>query len=84
MAIIFPFMVAAPSYFAKTIQLGGLMQVISAFGQVQEALSFIVSSYTNIAEYQAVVERLAGFQGRLSDDRQGTAGRTADRDRPRR
>jgi len=65
-AIIFPFMVAAPSYFAKTIQLGGLMQVISAFGQVQEALSFIVSSYTNIAEYQAVVERLAGFQGRLT------------------
>ena len=72
-AIIFPFMVAAPSYFAKTIQLGGLMQVISAFGQVQEALSFIVSSYTSIAQYQAVVERLAGFQGRLTtidDERQ--------------
>jgi putative ATP-binding cassette transporter len=65
-AIIFPFMVAAPSYFAKTIQLGGLMQVISAFGSVQDALSFIVSSYTNIAQYQAVVERLAGFQGRLA------------------
>jgi len=65
-AIIFPFMVAAPSYFAKTIQLGGLMQVISAFRQVQEALSFIVSSYTNIAEYEAVVARLAGFHGRVA------------------
>jgi vitamin B12/bleomycin/antimicrobial peptide transport system ATP-binding/permease protein len=65
-AIIFPFIVAAPSYFSKTIQLGGLMQVISAFGSVQDALSFIVSSYTSIAEYQAVVERLSGFQGRIT------------------
>jgi putative ATP-binding cassette transporter len=65
-AIIFPFLVAAPSYFSKKIQLGGLMQVISAFSQVQEALSFIVSSYTSIAEYRAIVERLAGFHGRLT------------------
>jgi putative ATP-binding cassette transporter len=65
-AIIFPFLVAAPSYFAKTIQLGGLMQVISAFGSVQDSLSFIVTSYTSIAEYQAVVERLAGFHGRVA------------------
>jgi putative ATP-binding cassette transporter len=65
-ALIFPFLVAAPNYFAKRIQLGGLMQVVSAFGQVQEALSFIVSSYTSIAEYQAVVSRLAGFHGRVA------------------
>jgi vitamin B12/bleomycin/antimicrobial peptide transport system ATP-binding/permease protein len=65
-AIIFPFLVAAPSYFAKTIQLGGLMQVISAFGSVQDALSFIVTSYTSIAEYQAVVDRLSGFHGRIT------------------
>ncbi|HXC30043.1 MAG TPA: ABC transporter ATP-binding protein/permease [Stellaceae bacterium] len=65
-AVIFPFLCAAPSYFAKKIQLGGLMQVISAFGSVQDALSFIVNSYTSIAEYQAVVNRLAGFQGRIT------------------
>jgi putative ATP-binding cassette transporter len=65
-AIIFPFLVAAPSYFAKTIQLGGLMQVISAFGSVQDSLSFIVESYTQIAEYQAVVQRLSGFHGRVA------------------
>jgi putative ATP-binding cassette transporter len=65
-AIIFPFLVAAPSYFAKTVQLGGLMQVISAFGSVQDALSFIVSSYTSIAEYEAVVNRLSGFHGRVA------------------
>jgi vitamin B12/bleomycin/antimicrobial peptide transport system ATP-binding/permease protein len=65
-AIFFPFLVAAPSYFAKKIQLGGLMQVISAFSSVQDSLSFIVTSYTSIAEYRAVVERLAGFHGRLT------------------
>ena len=65
-ALIFPFLVASPNYFAKRIQLGGLMQVVSAFGQVQDALSFIVSSYTSIAEYEAVVARLAGFHGRVA------------------
>jgi vitamin B12/bleomycin/antimicrobial peptide transport system ATP-binding/permease protein len=44
------------------IQLGGLMQIASAFRQVQESLSFIINSYAEIAEYQAVVQRLAGFR----------------------
>ncbi|HEV2300200.1 MAG TPA: ABC transporter ATP-binding protein/permease [Stellaceae bacterium] len=66
-AIVFPFLVAAPRYFNRAIQLGGLMQIASAFGQVQESLSFIVTSYTDIAEYQAVVERLAGFRARLGE-----------------
>jgi putative ATP-binding cassette transporter len=67
LAIIFPLVVAAPRYFAKAIQLGGLMQIVSAFGQVQDSLSFIISSYTEIAEYQAVVQRLFGFQQRLNE-----------------
>jgi len=74
LAIVFPFIVAAPRYFAKEIQLGGLMQISSAFGQVQDSLSFIVSSYTEIAEYQSVVERLRGFRARVAEitaDRQG-------------
>lgn len=36
-----------------------------AFGQVQDSLSFIVSSYTDIAAWRAVVERFAGFQSAL-------------------
>jgi vitamin B12/bleomycin/antimicrobial peptide transport system ATP-binding/permease protein len=60
-AIIFPFVVAAPRYFRGEIPLGGLVQTASAFGQVQDALSYIVSSYTELAEWRAVVERLAGF-----------------------
>jgi vitamin B12/bleomycin/antimicrobial peptide transport system ATP-binding/permease protein len=64
-AIIFPFIVAAPRYFRGEIPLGGLVQTASAFGQVQHALSFIVSSYTDIAEWRSVVERLVGFERAL-------------------
>ena len=64
-AVIFPVLVVAPRYFAKQIGLGGLMQVVSAFSSVQNALSFIVTSYTDIAAWQAVTERLSGFEERL-------------------
>ncbi len=67
LAIVFPFIVAAPRYFNKVIQLGGLMQIASAFGQVQDSLSFIISSYTEIAQYQAVVQRLSGFRERMDE-----------------
>ncbi len=64
-AMIFPFIVAAPHYFRGEILLGGLVQTASAFGQVQDSLSFIISSYTDIAEWRSVVERLAGFERAL-------------------
>ncbi|HEV8680375.1 MAG TPA: ABC transporter ATP-binding protein/permease [Stellaceae bacterium] len=66
-AVVFPFIVASPRYFAKEIQLGGLMQIASAFGRVEQSLSFIITSYTEIAQYQAVVQRLQGFRGRVDD-----------------
>ena len=66
-ATVFPYLVAAPRYFNKTIQLGGLVQIAQAFRQVQESLSFIVNAYTEIAEYQAVVQRLAGFRVHLDE-----------------
>ncbi len=57
-----PFLVVSPAYFANALQLGGLMQTASAFGSVQGALSFFVSSYRQIAEWRAVVDRLEGFE----------------------
>ena len=54
-AIIFPLVVAMPRYLAKEITLGGLMQISSAFGRVQESLSYFVEMYSSIAEWQAVV-----------------------------
>jgi putative ATP-binding cassette transporter len=61
-AVIFPFVLIAPAYFAEKVQLGGMMQTASAFGSVQDALSFIITSYRTIAEWQSVVQRLAGFE----------------------
>ena len=61
LAIIVPLILAAPKYFSKEIQLGGLMQTVSAFGRVQDALSYFVDSYATIAGLAAVINRLAGF-----------------------
>ena len=62
LAVIFPFILISPLYFAGTIELGGLTQVASAFGTVQGALSFFVSAYSTIATWKAVVDRLDGFE----------------------
>ena len=60
-AVVFPFVMVSPAYFANVVQLGGLMQTANAFGQVQGALSVFVTLYRNLAEWRAVVERLSGF-----------------------
>src|ERR1700761_3626865 len=64
-AVIFPVVVISPRYFLKQIGLGGLMQAVNAFSFVQNALSFIINSYADIAAWQAVTERLGGFEERL-------------------
>ena len=64
-AWIVPSIVAAPRYFRGELGLGGLMQTSQAFQQVQDALSFFVQSYKEIAAWSAVVERLAGFERTL-------------------
>jgi putative ATP-binding cassette transporter len=65
-AIIFPFLVAAPRYFAGEIDLGTLMQISSAFGTVQAALSWFVSSYSSLANWKASVDRLLTFHDALA------------------
>jgi putative ATP-binding cassette transporter len=60
-ANVFPILVAAPRYFAGAIQLGALMQIASAFGRVQDALSWFVDSYRSLAEWKASVDRLLSF-----------------------
>ena len=64
-AVIFPVVMISPRYFLKQIGLGGLMQAVNAFSFVQNALSFIINSYADIAAWQAVTERLGGFEERL-------------------
>ncbi len=61
-SIIFPYVMVSPTYFSGAMQLGGLMQTASAFNNVQNALSYFVTIYRQIAEFQAVVTRLSGFE----------------------
>jgi len=60
-ASVFAIIVAAPRFFAHQIQIGELMQVANAYGQVHGALSFIINSFTVIAEWRAVAFRLSDF-----------------------
>src|SRR5258706_4340763 len=60
-AIIFPFIVSAPRYFAGTMPLGQIFQIASAFGQVQGALSWFIDAYPSFAIWKATVDRLTGF-----------------------
>jgi putative ATP-binding cassette transporter len=60
-AVVFPFIVAAPRFFSGQIPLGGLTQTAGAFGRVQDALSWFISRYAELAQWHAIVERLATF-----------------------
>ncbi len=64
-AVVFPMLVASPRYFSGAIQLGELMQISSAFGQVQESLSWFISNYSRLASWQATTLRLTSFQDQM-------------------
>jgi putative ATP-binding cassette transporter len=66
-AIVFPFLVAAPRFFSGALLLGGLMQTANAFGNVQRSLSWFINVYsgtgpnTGFAGWKATVDRLTSF-----------------------
>lgn len=61
-ALIFPMIVAAPRFFSGAIQLGQLMQIASAFGEVQSSLSWFVDNYDRLAVWRATADRLTSFE----------------------
>jgi putative ATP-binding cassette transporter len=61
-AVIFPFIVAAPRFFSGAIQLGQLIQISSAFGKVQDSLSWFVDNYDSLASWRATTDRLTSFE----------------------
>ena len=65
LAVVFPFVVAAPRFFSGAIQLGELMQISSAFGRVQDALSWFVDNYASLASWRATTDRLTHFEDAL-------------------
>ena len=65
-AVIFPMIIAAPRYFSGAINLGGLMQINSAFGRVQDSLSWFVDNYSSLAAWRATTDRLTGFDDAIA------------------
>jgi putative ATP-binding cassette transporter len=61
-AIVAPFIVAAPGYFAGDMSLGGLMMAVGAFNQVQSALRWFVDNFSTIADWRATLLRVASFR----------------------
>jgi putative ATP-binding cassette transporter len=77
-AVLFPYLLMAPRYFAERLLIGSIQQVADAFGQMQGSLSWIVNTYANssvdlnassasIAGWSAIVTRLTTFLDRLDE-----------------
>jgi len=64
-SVIFAFIVQAPRFFSGAIQLGQLMQVNSAFGRVQDSLSWFVDNYDRVAVWRATADRLSTFEAAM-------------------
>ncbi|WP_431095080.1 ABC transporter ATP-binding protein/permease [Polaromonas aquatica] len=71
-AVIFPFFVAAPRFFSGAIQLGQLIQISSAFGKVQDSLSWFIDNYSSppgvpgFAGWIATTDRLTSFEDSIA------------------
>ena len=62
LSVIFPFIAGIPQFFIlRTIEIGGLIRISQAFGQVQGSLSWFVDSYIGLASWKATVDRLTSF-----------------------
>ncbi len=82
-ALVFPFIVVSPAYFAGSIQLGALVQTAGAFGSVETALSFFITVYRDLAEWRACIARLDGFDRSIAAARASAAASSAAKAPPR-
>jgi putative ATP-binding cassette transporter len=60
-SVVFPFIISSPLYFAKTITLGSLIQISSAFGRVQDSLSTLINNFASLARWKSVIDRLVQY-----------------------
>ncbi|WP_213879182.1 ABC transporter ATP-binding protein/permease [Pseudomonas sp. dw_358] len=75
-ANVFPFIVAAPRYFSGKIDLGSLMQISQAFGNVQESLSWFIDAYVSLASWRATCDRLLSFRAVMDRNEERVGGVT--------
>lgn len=66
-SLIVPVFAALPLFMAKTVTLGGLMQIRSAFGQVHGALSWFIRVYKALVELSASMQRLEQFKQAIAE-----------------
>lgn len=60
--VILPFLLLGPAYFAtESMKFGDLQQTSDAFGNVQSAVSFFITSYASLAVFKSIVDRLTTF-----------------------
>jgi putative ATP-binding cassette transporter len=59
---VFPILVVSPAYLAGAIPLGTLMQAHLAMQRVEGAFAFCIGVYAKIAEWKAVMDRIAQFE----------------------
>lgn len=68
-SIVFAFLMAAPRYFHNDIQLGQLFEISGAYWYVHSSLSYIIESYSKIAEWQSILIRLKQFNQNMDKAR---------------
>ncbi|MGY0217021.1 ABC transporter ATP-binding protein/permease [Endozoicomonadaceae bacterium StTr2] len=81
LTMLVPLFFALPKFLSGAIQLGGLMQIRMAFGQVSGALGWFIYAYKDIARWSASVERLYDFVQLLDQQQVNNVQQAADHDR---
>lgn len=61
-AMLLGMILSLPLYLQKQVQLGGMMQISGAFASVVGAFSIFVTYFSLLAEWRAVIHRLAEFK----------------------
>lgn len=63
--VVAPILVAAPLFFAGKISFGGVMMAAAAFTQAQSSLRWFVDNFSALADWRAILLRVAGFRQAL-------------------
>lgn len=69
LSLIIPVFAALPAFMAKTITLGGLMQIRSAFNAVHGSLSWFIKLYEKLVRWSAALQRLEQFEQAIAASR---------------
>jgi vitamin B12/bleomycin/antimicrobial peptide transport system ATP-binding/permease protein len=65
LSVPFPYLVAAPRYFAGGVGMGYIFQVGNSFTNVRSSLWWFIDAYTQLAAWKATIDRLTTFSQSL-------------------